>query len=138
VATTRPETIFADVAVAVNPGDERYKKFHGKEVIVPMSGRKIPVILDDYVDVEFGTGALKITPGHDVNDWQIGNRHKLKTLTTIDKNGKLNELAGEFAGMVAAHSRKKIAEKLSQDGLLVKEENHNYDLGYCQRRGVVV
>jgi valyl-tRNA synthetase len=138
VATTRPETIFADVAVAVNPSDERYRKFHGKEVIVPMSGRKIPVILDDYVDVEFGTGALKITPGHDVNDWQIGNRHKLKTLTTIDKNGKLNELAGEFAGMVAAHSRKKIAEKLNQDGLLVKEEKHNYELGYCQRSGVVV
>jgi len=138
VATTRPETIFADVAVAVNPSDERFKKFHGKEVIVPMSGRKIPVILDDYVDVEFGTGALKITPGHDVNDWQIGNRHKLKTLTTIDKNGKLNELAGEFSGMVAAHSRKKIAEKLTADGLLVKEEKHSYELGYCQRSGVVV
>lgn len=138
VATTRPETIFADVAVAVNPSDERFTKFHGKEVIVPMAGRKIPIILDDYVDKEFGTGALKITPGHDVNDWQIGNRHKLKTLTTIDKNGKLNELAGGFAGMVAAHSRKKIAEKLTLDGLLVKEEKHNYELGYCQRSGVVV
>ncbi|MGE3261573.1 MAG: valine--tRNA ligase [Bacteriovoracia bacterium] len=139
VATTRPETLFADVAVAVNGSDERFKKFHGKEVIVPLTGgRKVPVILDDYVDKEFGTGALKITPGHDANDWQIGQRHKLKTLTTIGKDGKLNQLAGEFAGMVAAHSRKRIAEKLVSEGLLVKEEKHNYELGYCQRTGVVV
>ncbi|MGZ3712125.1 MAG: valine--tRNA ligase, partial [Bdellovibrionota bacterium] len=139
VATTRPETIFADVAVAVNPDDERFAKFHGKEVIVPMTGgRKVPVILDSYVDKEFGTGALKITRGHDSNDWAIGQRHKLKTLTTIGKDGKLNELAGSFAGMVAAHSRKKIAEKLTADGVLVKEEKHNYELGYCQRSGVVV
>lgn len=138
VATTRPETIFADVAVAVNPNDERYKSMVGKEVIIPLAGRKIPVIQDDYVDVEFGTGALKITPGHDANDWQIGQRHKLKTLTCIGKDGKLNELAGEFKGMVAAHSRKKVAEKLSAEGLLLKEEKHNYELGYCQRTGVVV
>jgi valyl-tRNA synthetase len=138
VATTRPETIFADVAVAVNPSDERFKRFHGKEVIVPMTGRQVPIILDDYVDKEFGTGALKITPGHDANDWQIGQRHKLKTLSTIGKDGKLNELAGEFKGMVAAHSRKKVSEKLEADGLLVKTEKHNYELGYCQRSGVVV
>jgi valyl-tRNA synthetase len=138
VATTRPETIFADVAVAVNPSDERYKKFHGKEVLVPMTDRKVPIIVDDYVDLEFGTGALKITPGHDVNDWQIGQRHKLKTLSCIGKDGKLNELAGSFQGMVAAHSRKKIAERLTNDSLLVKEEKHNYELGYCQRTGVVV
>jgi len=138
VATTRPETIFADVAVAVHPEDERFRKFHGKEVLVPLSGRRVPVILDAYVDREFGTGALKITPGHDANDWQIGNRHGLKTLTTINKDGKLNELAGDFQGMVAAHSRKKIAEKLSAEGLLVKEEKHSYELGYCQRTGVVV
>jgi valyl-tRNA synthetase len=138
VATTRPETIFADVAVAVHPEDERFKKFHGKEVIVPLSGRSVPVILDTYVDREFGTGALKITPGHDANDWQIGHRHGLKTLTTINKDGKLNELAGDFKGMVAAHSRKKVAEKLTAEGLLVKEEKHNYELGYCQRTGVVV
>jgi valyl-tRNA synthetase len=90
------------------------------------------------VDKEFGTGALKITPGHDANDWAIGQRHGLKTLSTINKDGKLNELAGEFAGMVAAHSRKKVAEKLKELGLLVKEEKHNYELGYCQRTGVVV
>lgn len=138
VATTRPETIFADVAVAVNPTDERFTKFHGKEVLVPMTGRRVPIILDDYVDKEFGTGALKITPGHDVNDWQIGQRHKLKTLTTIGKDGKLNELAGSFAGMVAPHSRKKIAERLTADGLLVKEEKREMELGYCQRTGVVV
>lgn len=138
VATTRPETIFADVAVAVHPEDERFRKFHGKEVIVPLANRRVPVILDTYVDREFGTGALKITPGHDANDWQIGHRHGLKTLTTINKDGKLNELAGDFKGMVAAHSRKKVAEKLTADGLLVKEEKHNYELGYCQRTGVVV
>jgi valyl-tRNA synthetase len=138
VATTRPETIFADVAVAVNPADERFSSFHGKEVIVPLCGRRVPVILDDYVDMEFGTGALKITPGHDANDWQIGHRHQLKTLTTIDKDGKLNELAGEFKGLVAAHSRKKVAERLESEGLLVKTEKHQYELGYCQRTGVVV
>lgn len=138
VATTRPETIFADVAVAVHPEDDRFQSFHGKEVVIPISGRKIPVILDDYVDREFGTGALKITPGHDANDWQIGKRHGLKTLVCIGKDGKLNESAGEFAGMVAAHSRKKVAEKLNELSLLVKEEKHNYELGYCQRSGVVV
>jgi valyl-tRNA synthetase len=138
VATTRPETIFADVAVAVNPDDPRFAKFKGKEVRVPLTDRLVPVIEDSYVDIEFGTGALKITPGHDANDWAIGQRHKLKTLTTINKEGKLNELAGEFAGMIAAHSRKKIAEKLRELSLLTKEEKHNYDLGYCQRTGVVV
>jgi valyl-tRNA synthetase len=138
VATTRPETIFADVAVAVNPGDERFRKFHGKEVVVPLIGRRVPVILDDYVDKEFGTGALKITPGHDVNDWQIGQRHGLETLTCIGRDGKLNELAGAFAGMVAAHSRKKVAEKLAAESLLKKEEKYSYELGYCQRSGVVV
>jgi valyl-tRNA synthetase len=138
VATTRPETIFADVAVAVNPTDERYSTLIGKEVLIPLSGRKVPIIADDYVDKEFGTGALKITPGHDQNDWQIGQRHGLKTLTTINKDGKLNELAGEFQGQVAAYSRKKVAEKLKEEGLLVKEEKHNYELGYCQRSGVVV
>jgi valyl-tRNA synthetase len=138
VATTRPETIFADVAVAVHPEDPRFSSFHGKEVIIPISGRKIPIILDEYVDREFGTGALKITPGHDVNDWQIGNKHKLKTLVCIGKDGKLNEMAGEFAGLVAAHSRKRVAQKLSDLNLLEKEEKHNYELGYCQRSGVVV
>jgi valyl-tRNA synthetase len=138
VATTRPETVFADVAVAVHPDDERYAKLKGKNVIVPLSGRAVPVIFDSYVDKEFGTGALKITPGHDANDWAIGQRHGLKTLSTINKDGKLNELAGEFAGMVAAHSRKKVAEKMKELGLLVKEEKHNYELGYCQRTGVVV
>jgi valyl-tRNA synthetase len=138
VATTRPETIFADVAVAVHPEDSRYLSFHGKEVIIPISGRKIPIILDEYVDREFGTGALKITPGHDANDWQIGNKHKLKTLVCIGKDGKLNELAGEFAGLVAAHSRKRVAQKLLDLNVLEKEEKHNYELGYCQRSGVVV
>ena len=138
VATTRPETVFADVAVAIHPDDDRLRKYQGKEVIVPLTDRKIPIITDTYVDREFGTGALKITPGHDVNDWQIGQRHKLKTLSCIGKDGKLNELAGEFKGQIAAHSRKKVAEKMTLLGLVVKEEKHNYELGYCQRTGVVV
>lgn len=138
VATTRPETVFADVAVAVNPKDERWKKFHGKNVRVPLTDRFVPVVQDEYVDLEFGTGALKITPGHDVNDWNIGQKHKLKTLSCIDKDGKLNALAGPFAGLLAAHSRKKVAEKISELGLLIKEEKHSYELGYCQRTGVVV
>ncbi|MCO5143768.1 MAG: valine--tRNA ligase [Oligoflexia bacterium] len=138
VATTRPETIFADVAVAVHPQDPKWKKFHNKEVFVPLANRKVPVILDEYVDKEFGTGALKITPGHDQNDWLIGKKHHLKTLSCIGKDGKLNELAGEFAGMVAWHSRKKIAESLREKEILIKEEKHQHELGYCQRTGVVV
>lgn len=138
VATTRPETIFADVAVAVHPEDPRYKKFHGREVLVPLCGRSIPVILDDYVDREFGSGALKITPGHDQNDWQIGKRHKLKTLSTIDKEGRLTELANEFKGLPAMKARKVVAEKLAELGLIVKEEKYPQEIGYCQRSGVVV
>jgi valyl-tRNA synthetase len=138
VATTRPETIFADVAVAVNPDDQRMQKFHGKEVLVPIINRKIPIILDTYVDIAFGTGALKITPGHDTNDWQIGHRHKLKTLSCIGKDGKLNELAGSFAGQMALHARKKVAEELRNLSLLEKEEKHTHELGHCQRTGVVV
>ncbi len=138
VATTRPETVFADVAVAVHPEDKRYKSFHGKQVVVPLSGRQVPVILDDYVDMEFGTGALKITPGHDQADWQIGKRHNLKTLTVIDKDGKLTEDAGEFKGMIAIHARKKVAEKMAGLSLVVKEEKHMQEIGYCQRSGVVV
>lgn len=138
IATTRPETIFADVAVAVHPSDDRYKKYHGKELVVPLCGRKIPVICDEYVDMEFGSGALKITPGHDQNDWQIGKRHNLKTLSTIDKKGHLTELAGEFQGIFAMKARKLVAEKLTALGLVVKEEKHHQEVGYCQRSGVVV
>jgi valyl-tRNA synthetase len=138
VATTRPETIFADVAVAVHPDDPRFKNFHGKEVIVPLVDRHVPVILDEYVDREFGTGALKITPGHDPNDWQIGQRHGLLTISCIGKDGKLNQLAGPFAGATAAHSKKKVAEKLQLEELLIKEEKYYIELGYCQRSGVVV
>lgn len=138
VATTRPETIFADVAVAVNPNDERMKRFHGKHVIVPLTTRKIPIIQDDYVDIEFGTGALKITPGHDANDWQIGQRHKLATLSCIGKDGKLNEQAGKYSGIMALHARKRIAAETNDLGLLVKEEKHTHELGHCQRTGVVV
>jgi valyl-tRNA synthetase len=138
VATTRPETVFADVAVAVHPEDQRYKSFHGKSVVVPLDGRHVPVILDDYVDMEFGSGALKITPGHDQADWQIGKRHNLKTISVIDKDAKLTEEAGEFKGMIAVHARKKVVEKMASLGLIVKEDKHSQEIGYCQRSGVIV
>ncbi|NUM88531.1 MAG: valine--tRNA ligase [Bdellovibrionales bacterium] len=138
VATTRPETVFADVAVAVNPDDPRYKHLHGKEVVVPVAGRRVPVITDSYVDREFGSGALKITPAHDANDWAIGKRHGLPSLSCIDKEGKLTGLAGAFAGLPATKSRKRIAAAMTEAGLVAKEEKHNHEVGFCQRSGVVV
>lgn len=138
VATTRPETVFADVAVAVNPDDSRYKHLHGKEVLVPLANRRIPVITDSYVDREFGSGALKITPAHDANDWAIGKRHNLPTLSCINKEGKLTESAGVFAGLPATKSRKKISAAMTEAGLVAKEEKHNHEVGFCQRSGVVV
>ena len=99
VATTRPETIFGDVAVAVNPNDERYKKFVGREVTIPLVGRKIPVIADDYVDIEVGTGVLKITPAHDPNDFEVGARHNLPIIKVMDEKAFMNEKAGEYAGL---------------------------------------
>ena len=98
VATTRPETILGDTAVAVHPDDERYQKFIGKKAVVPMLGREIPVIADDYVDREFGTGALKITPGHDPNDYEIGMRHNLEMISVLDKAAKINKNGGPYQG----------------------------------------
>lgn len=138
VATTRPETMFADTGVAVNPADERFKKFHGKKVKLPLTEREIPIVCDAHVDMEFGTGALKVTPGHDHNDWEIGKRHGLEVLTVIERSGKLNDLAGSLSGLDVKAGRRATVEKLEAQGFLVRKEKHNHEVGHCQRSGAVI
>lgn len=133
VATTRPETLLGDTAVAVNPEDERFTKAIGKEVVLPLSGRKIPVIADAHVDIKFGTGSLKITPAHDFNDFEIGRRHSLEVLSVMDKDGRLNENGGDYAGMDRYECRKKIVADLTEGGFLIKIEDHDHSVGHCYR-----
>lgn len=133
VATTRPETLLGDTAVAVNPEDERFLKAIGKEVVLPLSGRKIPVIADAHVDIKFGTGSLKITPAHDFNDFEIGRRHNLEVLSVMDKDGRLNENGGDYAGMDRYECRKKIVADLTEGGFLIKIEDHDHSVGHCYR-----
>ena len=136
VATVRPETLVADVAVAVHPEDERYRDMVGKLVKLPLTDREIPVIADDYVDREFGTGALKITPGHDPNDFEIGERHSLPQLSAIDFDRTMTELAGEFAGLDADAARVKMVERLEEQGLLRGREDYRHNVPHSQRSGV--
>ena len=138
IATTRPETIFADLAVAVNPMDERYKWYVGKSVVVPIVGRKIPIIADSYVKTDFGTGALKITPGHDPNDFEVGKRHGLKIINLLDENGNLNSFAKEFEGLDRKTARKKVISKLKENGDLLKIMPIKHSVGHCYRCGEVV
>ncbi|MGI6492971.1 MAG: valine--tRNA ligase [Pelotomaculum sp.] len=139
VATTRPETILGDVAVAVHPGDERYKDMLGKTLILPMVGREIPVITDEYVDPSFGTGAVKITPAHDPNDFEVGLRHSLPQVIVIDKAGKMNDNAGKrYSGLDRYDCRKKIVRDLESEGFLVKTEDHNHAVGHCYRCNTVI
>ncbi|WDL69204.1 valine--tRNA ligase [Helicobacter winghamensis] len=138
VATTRPETYFGDSAVMVNPQDERFKHLIGKSVVLPLLGRKIPVIADSYVDMEFGTGAVKVTPAHDVNDYEVGKRHNLEQIVVFDKYGILNENAGEFAGLERLETRKSIIEKLESLGFVEKIEDYKNQVGHCYRCGNVV
>jgi len=141
IATTRPETMFADVAVAVNPTDPRYQKFIGKKVLLPLTNRQIPVIADSYVDKEFGTGILKITPAHDLNDFEVGQRHKLEMPIVIDKTGKLvktNLVPGQYQGMERFLARQKIAEDLEQAGFLVETKKHDNAIGLCDRCSTVI
>lgn len=139
VATTRPETILGDVAVAVHPGDERYKDMLGKTLILPMVGREIPVITDEYVDPSFGTGAVKITPAHDPNDFEVGLRHSLPQVIVIDKAGKMNDNAGKrYSGLDRYDCRKKIVRDLEAEGFLVKTEDHNHAVGHCYRCNTVI
>ncbi len=136
VATVRPETMLADTAVAVSPGDERYAALIGSEVILPLVGRRLPVIADDHVDPEFGTGALKITPGHDPNDFEIGRRHGLDEISVIGEDGLMTDDAGEnFAGMEAEAARDAVVEALRADGLISAEEPYEHDVPHSARSG---
>jgi valyl-tRNA synthetase len=138
IATQRPETIMGDTALAVNPNDERYQHLKGKKVIVPLVNREVPVIFDDYVDPAFGTGALKITPAHDINDYNLGLKHHLPAIDTLNDDGTLSEAAQVFVGLDRFEARKQAVEKLKQDGLLVKEEEYQTRLGFSQRTHAVV
>lgn len=135
VSTVRPETIYGDVAVAVNPNDERFKHLIGQYVIVPLVGRKVQIIGDDYVDIEFGTGCLKVTPAHDPNDFAIGERHNLEVINTINPDGTLNEFTGEFNGIERFKARKIIFSKLEELGLIEKVEDYTHNVGFSQRGG---
>ncbi len=138
VATTRPETIFGDTAICINPNDERYAHLKGKKVIVPIVNRVIPVIEDDYVDIEFGTGALKITPAHDVNDYEIGKKHNLPMIDSLDDDGNLNDHGLHYAGKNRFDVRKQIAKELEENGLLLKAEDYVNKVGTSERTGAVI
>ena len=139
VATTRPETMLGDTAVAINPRDERYKHLVGKEVELPLTGRIIPIIEDDYVDMEFGTGCVKVTPAHDPNDFEIGQRHSLPQILIMDEQAIMNSAAGkEFVGLDRFACRKKVVELLTQQGLLEKIESYTHSVGHCYRCDTVV
>lgn len=135
VATTRPETLFGDTAVAVNPNDERFKDKIGKDLILPLMNKKIKLIGDDYCEIGFGTGAVKITPAHDPNDYEVGLRHNLEVVNCIDDNGRLTEITGKFAGMDRIEARKAIEDALNEGGYLVKKEKYKNQVGTCERCG---
>tara|TARA_B100001057_G_scaffold155650_1_gene155891 strand:+ start:11282 stop:13885 length:2604 start_codon:yes stop_codon:yes gene_type:complete len=138
VATTRPETILGDTAICVNPKDKRYSNLVGKNVYVPLVNRKIPIISDEHVDMEFGTGALKITPAHDINDYEIGYRHKLETIDILNNDGTLNEKAKLFVGTDRFKARELIVEELKQGNHLVKIENHKNKVGFSERTNSII
>ena len=138
VATTRPETMLGDTAVAVNPEDERYRAVIGKKVILPVVNREIPIIADSYVDVEFGTGCLKITPAHDFNDFEIGLKHGLEQIKVIDEAGRMNENAGPYRGMDRFECREKIVEDFERDGVLLRIEDYRHVVGHCYRCKTIV
>lgn len=138
VATSRPETIMGDVAICVHPDDSRYQHLKGKKVIVPLINRAVPVIFDTYIDQSFGTGALKVTPAHDINDYNIGIKHNLEVIDTLNPDGTLSEAAQIFVGLDRFVARDKVVKQLSETGLLIKEEVYETRLGYSQRSGAVV
>jgi valyl-tRNA synthetase len=138
IATTRPETMLGDIAIAVNPDDERYAGVAGKKVLLPIVDRAIPVIADDYVDTEFGTGALKITPAHDPNDYEIGMKYNLEVIQVIDHTGKMNDKAGRFSGLDRFEARDKIVDKLYELGLIDKIEDYVHNVGFSERGGAQV
>jgi valyl-tRNA synthetase len=138
IATTRPETMLGDTAVAVNPKDDRYKHLVGKTLILPLMNKEIPIVADDYVDLEFGTGAVKITPAHDPNDFEVGMRHNLPMPRVMNDDGTINELGGKYQGMDRFEARKAIVQDLEEQGLLVKIKDHEHNVGHCQRCTTVI
>jgi len=138
IATTRPETLFGDTAVAVNPEDERYKDIIGKTLLLPLTDREIPVIADEYVDKEFGTGCVKITPAHDPNDFEVGLRHNLEQIKVMNDDATMNSFAGKYEGMDRYECRKAMIADLEEMGLLVKIEDHSHNVGQCYRCGTTV
>ena len=139
VATTRPETMFGDTAIAVNPEDKRYQKFIGQRVILPLIGREIPVIADKTVDLEFGTGVVKVTPAHDFDDYKMALKHKLKIISVIDFNNKMTKKAGkEFSGLTSKEAREKIIETLNKKNLLIKSRTHIHSVAHCERCKTIV
>ena len=138
LATTRPETLLGDTAVAVNPKDDRYKDMVGKMLILPLVGRRIPVIADDYVDIEFGTGVVKITPAHDPNDFEVGLRHNLEVINVLTEDAKITEDYPKYAGMDRYEARKHIVEDLEEGGYLIKVEDYNHNVGTCYRCGTTI
>ena len=141
VATTRPETMFGDVAIAVNPSDHKYSELVGKTVIIPLSGREIPIIADEYVDKNFGTGAVKITPAHDPNDFEVGKRHDFKPIWVLDTQGKMKackEVPQEFHGLDRYEAREKIVGMLSYNNFLLRTRDHEHNVGKCQRCGTTI
>ena len=138
LATTRPETLLGDTAVAVNPKDERYKDAVGKMLVLPLVGRKIPVVADDYVDIEFGTGAVKITPGHDPNDFEVGLRHNLEVITVLTEDAKITEDYPKYAGMDRYEAREAIVKDLQEGGFLIEIEDYTHNVGTCYRCGTTI
>ncbi|GGE42625.1 valine--tRNA ligase [Pullulanibacillus camelliae] len=138
IATTRPETMLGDTGIAVHPDDERYKALIGKKAILPIVGREIPIVADDYVDMAFGSGAVKITPAHDPNDFDMGNRHDLERILVMDESGKMNENAGKYQGLDRFDCRKQIVADMKAEGVLIKIEDHFHSVGHSERSDAVV
>jgi len=138
IATTRPETMLGDTAVVVHPEDERYKQMIGKNVILPIMNREIPVLADEYVEMDFGTGAMKVTPAHDPNDFEIGNRHNLERINVMNTDGSINKLGGKYEGLDRFECRKQLIADLKESGELVKVERHMHQVGHSERSGAVV
>ncbi|HEK5069574.1 TPA: valine--tRNA ligase, partial [Clostridioides difficile] len=138
IATTRPETMIGDTGIAVNPEDDRYKHLIGKTAILPLVGRELPIVADSYVDLEFGTGAVKMTPAHDPNDFEVGLRHNLEQLNTMNEDGTMNEVCGKYEGMDRFECRKAIVADLKEQGYLIKIKEHNHNVGTCYRCHTVV
>lgn len=138
IATVRPETIMGDTAICVNPNDERYKHMHGKFAFVPLINRRIPIIADDYVTMDFGTGALKVTPAHDTNDYQLGSKHNLEVVDVLNDDGTMSESAQIYVGLDRFETRKKIAVELEEKGFLMKTEEYTSEVGYSERTDAVV